>query len=77
LQWGLVELEDGNLSAGIERLEAARRELLDAPGVLNVLGEAYRAAGRAREAREAWARSLARDPNQPEVTRRLQEIELE
>lgn len=70
-QYGLLELQRGDLTAGIARLERLRADAGDRPEWLNVLGEAYAVSGNVAGARAAWRRSLEIAPRQSAVRSKL------
>ncbi len=73
---GLIALGEVRLRQGLPReaaalLERAARSGGEIPRVWNSLAQAYTALGQTAAAREAMQRSLALDPNQPGLSRRL------
>jgi tetratricopeptide (TPR) repeat protein len=70
---GETLLRQGDLAGAQEHLEAAARAGGDIARVYRSLGEVYLARGLRREAAGAFRRSLALDPKQDDVRRRLEE----
>ncbi len=68
---GELLMRRGDLARAQARLEAAARSDKPVPRVYNSLGEVYMKRGLAAEAASAFRRSLAMEPNQPEIRRRL------
>lgn len=66
----------GNLEAAISHLGKAVSLKPPQPGILNALGDAYVQLGEKARAREVFERSVAIDPEQPEIHQRLAELGL-
>lgn len=73
-QLGILELQEGSAERAIVFLREARSGSPRDRNLLNALGEAYSRAGKPREAAEAWRASLAIEPAQPELRRRLESL---
>ncbi|MEJ2746166.1 MAG: tetratricopeptide repeat protein [bacterium] len=63
--------EDGNFIRALEELLVAARQLPDEASVYSSLGSCYAALGRMNDARKAWERALALDPQAREARRNL------
>ena len=63
----------GNLKAAVPHLAKAVSLRPPQPGVLNALGDAYARLGDRARAREVFERSIAIDPEQPDIRERLAE----
>ncbi len=70
----LLYLRTGNYNRAIGFLEQVRLQEGDSIEVLNPLGEAYYFAENIERANEVWERSLAIEPDQPLISRRLREL---
>lgn len=66
----------GNLEAAVPHLAKAVSLKPPQPGILNALGDAYVRLGDKARAREAFERSVAIDPEQPDIQERLSELDL-
>ena len=71
---GKLQLKQGQTREAAVLLERAGQIDGKVPPLWNDLAAAYLALERPRDARGALQRSLALDPNQPEVSRRLAEM---
>lgn len=66
----------GNLEAAVPHLAKAVSLRPPQPGILNALGDAYVRLGDKARAREVFERSVAIDPEQPDIQERLAGLEL-
>jgi Flp pilus assembly protein TadD/arylsulfatase A-like enzyme len=73
-QWGLFELEQGNIDAATPALERANEMAPRNTETLNALGEAYYRIGRSEQAVALWRRSLEINPNQARLQQVLAEL---
>ncbi len=64
----------GNLAAAVSHLGKAVSLRPPQPGILNALGDAYLRLGDQARAREAFERSVAIDPEQPDIRKSLAEL---
>ena len=64
----------GNLEAAVSHLGKAVSLRPPQPGILNALGDAYLRLGDQARAREAFERSVAIDPEQPDIQKSLAEL---
>ena len=64
----------GNLAAAVSHLGKAVSLRPPQPGILNALGDAYLRLGDQARAREAFERSVAIDPEQPDIQKSLAEL---
>lgn len=73
---GLGFYMKGNLKAAVPHLAKAISLKPPPPGILNTLGDAYVRLGDKARAREVFERSVAIDPEQPDIHERLAELDL-
>ena len=64
----------GNLKAAVSHLGKAVSLKPPQPGILNALGDAYVRLGDKGRAREVFERSVAIDPEQPDIQKSLAEL---
>jgi tetratricopeptide (TPR) repeat protein len=72
LMAGRAAREAGNFARAIEVYDIAVAHYGANIALLNAVGESYFGLGRLEEARAVWERSLAADPNQPEIKKNVE-----
>lgn len=71
LMAGRAALESGSFARAIEICDIAVAHYGANTALLNFVGESYFGLGKHAEAQAVWERSLAADPNQPEIRKRI------
>ncbi len=72
LMAGQAARESGNFARAIEIYDSAVTHYGANTALLNFVGEGYFGLGKYEEARAVWERSLAADPNQPEIRKKIE-----
>jgi len=68
---GRAALESGDFARSLEIYDSAVAHYGANTALLNFVGESYFGLGRFEEARAVWERSLSADPNQPEISKKI------
>ncbi len=71
LMAGRAAIESGDFASALEIYDNAVAHYGANTALLNFVGESYFGLGRFEEARAVWERSLAADPNQPEIRKKV------